>query len=398
MTTLPVPRVRQTAEKSGLLRPRSVALQLGIAPTTLRLWSNQYAAFLSTSARKENGEDGSAHRRYTSGDVQVLARAKALIDSGLTHEEARQRLGQESTELAVPVPEIGDIEFVKKLERLQEQLSQLPRQQHRLAQAVLKTPELIMFGSVRELAQSLHVNNATIIRFAQSLGYSGYQALQAAMRQAYLPLAGLQAPRDSAARNNPTSVVAATLAQHNANLTLSAQSLQTTDLDQIGDLLINARRILVCASGTAGVPALLLVRLLRHVGLRGELVPPAGMDRAIAFYDAGAADVIVGIGLWLTFKGLVEALTLGRRLGARTIAITGSPTSPLTDVADHVLIAPAQGAALSFSTVATVAVVEALIAHIAGQRPQQTAEIEQALHDLYLQEDLLAPLLNADQQ
>jgi hypothetical protein len=45
-----------------------------------------------------------------------------------------------------------------------------------------------------------------------------------------------------------------------------------------------------------------------------------------------------------------------------------------------------------------VAVVEALIAHIAGQRPQRTADIEQTLHDLYLQEDLLAPLLTPSQE
>ncbi|MGN6672309.1 MAG: MurR/RpiR family transcriptional regulator, partial [Thermomicrobiales bacterium] len=185
---------------------------------------------------------------------------------------------------------------------------------------------------------------------------------------------------------------------HTANLTLAEQHLHEADLDQICDLLITARRVLVCATGTPIVPATLLIRLLRHVGLRGELVAPSGVDRAIALYDVGPGDVIIGMGFWLTFSNVVKTLALGRRLGARTIAITGSPTSPLADVADFLLIAPAQGTAISFSAVATVAVVEALIAHIAGQRPQRTADIEQTLHDLYLQEDLLAPLLTPSQE
>src|SRR4051794_9600832 len=108
MATLPFTRAQHAAEKAALLRPRSVALQLGIAPTTLRLWSNQYAAFLSASARKESGEESSAHRRYTTSDVQLLARAKALLESGLTHEEARLRLGEEPAGLAVDVAESTD--------------------------------------------------------------------------------------------------------------------------------------------------------------------------------------------------------------------------------------------------------------------------------------------------
>jgi DNA-binding MurR/RpiR family transcriptional regulator len=187
--------------------------------------------------------------------------------------------------------------------------------------------------------------------------------------------------------------VVATLAQHKANLRLAREHLHTANLDEISDVLLNANRILVSASGSPIVPATLLVRLLRHVGLRGELVPPAGIDREIALYDAGPGDAVIGIGFWLTFKGVAEVLALGRRLGATTIAITGSPTSPLTRVADYLLIAPAQGAAFSFSAVATVAVVEVLMAHLAGRQPERTAEIEQRLHDLYLEEDLLEPLL-----
>jgi DNA-binding MurR/RpiR family transcriptional regulator len=398
MAITPTAPAQQTTSDLVLYRPREAAAQLGIAPTTLRHWSTQFAALLSSSARKAGGGSVTAHRRYTTGDVRLLARAKRLLADGLTYAEVQRRLREEPDETAVNGADEGTVGPLSGLGQLRERLPQLPRQQYRLAQALLKTPEMIMFGSVRELALALHVNNATIIRFAQSLGYSGYQALQTAVRQTYLPRAGLQAPRDSAARSNPNSAVMTTLAQHTANLTLAEQHLHDADLDQISDLLIAARRVLVCASGTPIVPATLLVRLLRHVGLRGELVPPSGVDRAIALYDVGPDDVVVGMGFWLTFKGVVEALALGRRLGAHTLAITGSPTSPLADVADFLLIAPAQGAAISFSAVATVAVVEALVAHIAGQRPQRTAEIEQTLHDLYLQEEILAPLLTSDRE
>lgn len=377
--------------------PGEVAARLGRAPATLRLWSNEFADLLSVGAQSGRREGRRPHRRYSIGDVEVLSRIKTLLDHGLSYAEVRRRLGEDpasgGSATATTAAAAASLEGLEELEALRERLPRLPSKQYRLAQALLKTPEIIMFGSVREVASQLDVNNATIIRFAQSLGYSGYQALQSALRQAYLPRAGLQPPRDAASRESPEGAVGATLAQHEANLRLARQHLLAADLDGIGDALVNARRIVVSATGSPIVPATLLVRLLRHVGLRGELVPAAGVDRAIGIYDIGPGDVVVGIGFWLTFRGVAEVLALARRRGATTIAITGSPTSPLAQVADHLLIAPAQGAAISFSAVTAVAVVEALIAHVAGRDPGQTAGIEQRLHDLYLEEELLAPLL-----
>ncbi|MGN6672236.1 MAG: MerR family transcriptional regulator, partial [Thermomicrobiales bacterium] len=175
----------QTTGNMALYRPREAAAQLGIAPTTLRLWSTQFATLLSTSARKEEGSRAAAHRRYTADDVRLLSRVKHLLADGLTYAEVQRRLSEDSGEGRVNDTDDGTIGSLSGLSQLRERLPQLPRQQYRLAQALLKTPEMIMFGSVRELALALHINNATIIRFAQSLGYSGYQALQTAVRQTY---------------------------------------------------------------------------------------------------------------------------------------------------------------------------------------------------------------------
>jgi len=378
--------------RAALLSPGEVASRLGRAPGTLRLWSNEFADLLSAGAGPARPGEGRTHRRYSAEDVELLGRIRDLLDQGSTYAEIRRQLGERPAdavagEAAVPV---------EGLEGLRERLPRLPSKQYRLAQALLKTPEMIMFGSVREVASQLGVNNATIIRFAQSLGYSGYQALQNALRQAYLPRAGLQPPRDAASRRTPAGAVAATLAQHEANLEIARQQLQAADLDAIAGALVGAGRIVVATTGSPIVPATLLVRLLRHVGLRGELVPAAGVDGVIAVHDVGPGDVVVGFGFWLTFRGVAEVLALGRRLGATTIAITGSPTSPLAQVADHLLLAPAQGAAISFSAVAAVATVEALIAHVAGLDPERAAGVEQRLHDLYLEEEQLAPLLPGD--
>jgi DNA-binding MurR/RpiR family transcriptional regulator len=60
------------------------------------------------------------------------------------------------------------------LRAILERLDRLSRQQRRVADAVLQRPELIAFHSVRDVAERIGMNNATIVRFAQALDYSGY--------------------------------------------------------------------------------------------------------------------------------------------------------------------------------------------------------------------------------
>ena len=83
-------------------RPKEVAQRLGIAPSTLRLWSVQFAESLSGPARKEGlGGVGSAQRRYSDEDLSRLLEIKALLGEGLTYGEARRRLARPRRESPV---------------------------------------------------------------------------------------------------------------------------------------------------------------------------------------------------------------------------------------------------------------------------------------------------------
>jgi DNA-binding transcriptional MerR regulator len=68
--------------------PAQVATALGIAPETLRKHAREFAPLLSSSA--QGGKR--ARRMYRDADVTVLRHAAALLDTGLTYAQVRQRL------------------------------------------------------------------------------------------------------------------------------------------------------------------------------------------------------------------------------------------------------------------------------------------------------------------
>ena len=74
--------------------PNEVATQLGISPSTLRRWSNEFADSLSDAAGRPEmvPTGGIAHRRYTDEDLETLMTIKGLLAEGLTYIQVGKRL------------------------------------------------------------------------------------------------------------------------------------------------------------------------------------------------------------------------------------------------------------------------------------------------------------------
>lgn len=275
---------------------------------------------------------------------------------------------------------------------VRDRLDSLPRKQALLARALLEEPEVFAFGSIREVAARLGVNAATVLRFAQVLGYSGYQTLQAAVRQAYLQYAGLQPPAEQRLLMQAGSVLGHLRTHQRLDLDRLYERLDEEELQALCDALETARRVLICGEGASSTLAALFTRLLHHVGIRAEYLPTSGVDTALGMVGLGAEDVVVGVSLWLHFRSAVDTLRFARQAGARTIVITGSSGSPVARGADHVVIVPSQGLALTYSMMPTVALFETLIAMLTSRRPELIAEMQQALHDHYVEEGLVVQM------
>ena len=80
----------------GSLAPREVEGILGIPPSTLRVYAARFASLLSSGAEGglRPGGRGFGHRRYTTADVAILEKIKALLDTGLSYDLVGAELGE----------------------------------------------------------------------------------------------------------------------------------------------------------------------------------------------------------------------------------------------------------------------------------------------------------------
>lgn len=251
---------------------------------------------------------------------------------------------------------------------------------------LLDEPELIAFGSVRKVAGQLAVEPDKVQRFAQDLGYSGYQTLQATVRNAYLKNAGLSPTPPAQADGQLVEALTLQRAQQRADLETLFAGVDAGQLDRLCDAIEQARRVVVFGEGAAATLGAVFVRMLHHVGVRAEVLPSGPVDGALGMYGLGPEDIVIGIALWLPFQASVDIMRLAQEAGCRTIAFTASPGSPITRYSTDVAIVPGQGTVLSFSVLPTVALFENVTAVLASRRPELSAEIQQSLHDRYVQE------------
>ena len=66
-------------------------------------------------------------------------------------------------------------------ERITSRTKEMTASQLRIAEYVLGTPEDAVFLTAKQLAERVGVSEATVIRFARFLGFSGYQEFYTAM-------------------------------------------------------------------------------------------------------------------------------------------------------------------------------------------------------------------------
>ncbi|MGF3057297.1 MurR/RpiR family transcriptional regulator [Microbacterium sp. YY-01] len=250
--------------------------------------------------------------------------------------------------------------------------SGLSAAESRLAKKIMADPTIVIDLTITDLAVLGETSPATVARFAQTLGFSGYRQFRLEVAQA---LSREQAERerfgleeDGVLIDDSAAEVASKIAyQEMRAIEQTAQGLDSDDIDACARLLGSAQHIDVFGVGASALAAADLHLKLTRIGLAAW----HSVDVHLALVQAahrGASDVAVGI----THSGMtpevIEPLQLARSRGVRTIVISNAPGSPATAHADYVLVTKARESAFRIgamsSRIAQLAVIDILFTRI----------------------------------
>lgn len=253
-------------------------------------------------------------------------------------------------------------ELAEVLRRDYEQFS--PAQQALARYLVDHLAELPLV-SAHEVAQASHCSPATVVRFAQALGYAGYPELQRTVRHAHRPALGVRAVGASDPRGPVPLLDADRLALEDAVARLGPHGVAP-----LAAALAGAAPVVLAGDGCAR-PILMLLeeRLARHG--REALVVDSGEPRVrmrLGALARGGGLIAVSIGK--DTRVAEYAVAAARAAGAPAVALVDSSLSAAAR-APHTRVIPAGERGGEPSLTAFVAVAQALEQALAAQQVQR---------------------------
>jgi DNA-binding MurR/RpiR family transcriptional regulator len=262
------------------------------------------------------------------------------------------------------------------LEKLCQIYPELSKSQRKLADYVARSYPEAAFMTASRLAHQVGVDEATVIRFAQRLGYPGYPGLLHDIRALVQQDHGLSAA-------DPTRVRQPLVAEMREQVALLEQTCThlTPDLARRAlDALRLARRIYISGQGMAVHVAGLLATGLLALGCDAHLVNGDAESLTTALTQVTEGDLWVSIASRASAE-IACAMDLARKQNAQTLAIVASPTSPIARAADMALICP-ETEDTSLPTLTTApALVGALLQALATEDPLAKQILNQKRND-----------------
>ena len=229
------------------------------------------------------------------------------------------------------------------LDRIKTYQSQMPATMAKIAAVLIEDPKAPLNLSITELADRAGTSAASVTRFCRMIGYGGYSPLRVGIAED-VGRGGAQAAwiadigRSFGPHDPPDEIRRALLNTHVLSLQTTAGLLDLPTAMRVAEVIAKSPHVDVYGVGGSALTALEIEARLYRIGINvhtwaevhNGLTSAAILDRkcvAIGISNTGRTDETI------------QMLSVAKASGARTVAITGNPESPLARLADDVLIA-----------------------------------------------------------
>lgn len=249
------------------------------------------------------------------------------------------------------------------LEKIRSLYAQLTPSQKHLADFIVANYREAAFMTAAQLAQKLHINEATVIRLAQRLGFEGYPEFIEEVQD--LVRDELQARFEHSVPLRTEIPLISALRREVNDLNRAISHLSPELAQNVLKMLGEAQRICVLGQGLSEPLAKMLSLSLRALGIAAESLPadPAGF--AVVLGEVDKDWVVVGICAVSESPDIANVLRYASEHGAHTLALSNSPLSLVAQAADLALTWLPDGATSTSSLSIAASFIAALVESLA---------------------------------
>ncbi len=265
-------------------------------------------------------------------------------------------------------------------DRIRQQRSGMSKSFAKLADFLLDSYIEAAFMTASELAHRLDLDAATVVRFAQTLGYKGFPDMQREIRQRVLSDL-LVRPEQAKEPESVPGVVSSAMQELSLALEQTRISLDTEALANLVEQIGAARRIIVLAENPAQAAAYNLVHFLEQGGFPIYIARSGVADLSRTVHTATLQDLLIALEVSGQSPYISGALEAARKKGLPTAAILGAASLNSARAAD-VVLAARSNPSLGVGIISIESIIYALCQALRWRFAERFAGAEQAIIEL----------------
>ena len=260
----------------------------------------------------------------------------------------------------------------------------------RIARLLRDNPAIVLEKTISQIADACGTSVASVVRFCRAVGLSGYAELRMSLatelgKEAAQFGSGMTLGAEIARTDTLEEMAAKVASLEMLAIEETVSSLDFKALDRVVASLEKAQRILLFGIGASHFVAQDLHHKLFRVGRNAFLLTDAHEAWSAALLSPKHT-VAIGFSHSGTTADTVQFLDIAKQHGALTVAVTGSPDSPLARSADETLVTHARESALRagamVSRIAQLVLVDCLFLGVARLRYEQTIDALKRTRDV----------------
>lgn len=213
------------------------------------------------------------------------------------------------------------------IQLVQEHYPALTKSEKKIADYLLTIKEKTIYSTMNDIKEATQVGDATIVRFCQKLGFSGFADLK------------IEIAKEDFSRSQTDekeTFYDEVLSGLFDALNSTRQLINESALEKSISTIANARHLYVFGVGSSGNTSMNLENMFLRVGVHCKAVTDPHFQAQSASL-LNNEDVVIGFSLSGRTKDTYESMRIAKQNGATIIAVTNYLSSPIANLGDIVL-------------------------------------------------------------
>ena len=271
------------------------------------------------------------------------------------------------------------------LKKIEESMDSFSKGQRAIARYMLDHYEKAAYMTALRLGSEVNVSESTVVRFAIELGFDGYPDLQRSLRELIRArLTTLQRIEIANDRIGEGEILEKVVNYDIEKLKITLESADKSAFDKAVDTVVSSKRIFIMGVRSSASLAQFMNFYFKMMFEDVKLVNTTSRSEIFEqLFRIGPDDVIIGITFPRYSKRVINAMEFAKSRGAKTVALTDSNDSPVTETADCVLVARSDMVSFVDSLVAPLSIINAMTVAIGKKKEKELTDTFNQLEDIW---------------